>query len=264
MIIIDVFHKVRAATGAQASYERDYADLTSLQKLARDRQIGILLIHHLRKSGGDPFERMTGSTGLQGAADTLIVLDKGRGTTRLLARGRDIEETEQELSFDKAAMRWRLSHSKAAARHYPERDRIKALLAQHSTPLSAGEIARATGQTDDAVRQLLRSMVGDGEIAWVSRGRYGARDMVSPLVASGHHIDHKDHIDHKLAREEDRERLAMEAELSLRRSDEDAAANADGAEGARASEDTLKASHDWLAELTRGSARVLVHAERER
>lgn len=254
LIIIDVFHKVRAATGAQASYERDYADLTALQKLARDREIGILLIHHLRKSGGDPFERMTGSTGLQGAADTLIVLDKGRGTTRLLARGRDIEETERELAFDKTAMRWRLSHSRAAARHYPERDRIKSLLAQHSTPLSAGEIARATGQTDDAVRQLLRSMVADGEIAWVSRGRYAARQTAHLLAANGNQIDHNDHDHHDAPGHEEHERCPSEDVLNRRDADLQASADADPA-GVEVAADTFDTVLDWLAQLKSGSAR---------
>lgn len=197
LIIIDVFQKIRSGNGAQTGYAKDYDDLTALQKLAREKDVGILLIHHLRKSGGDPFERMTGSTGFQGASDTLIVLDKGRGGTRLLARGRDTEETEQEVIFDNLAKRWRLAQPRAAVSAHPERDRIVTLLAGSPKPLSPRDIEEATGQGGDAVRQLLKTMVDAGEIARVARGRYASCAGAAMWPVSGDHSNHNDHDAYK-------------------------------------------------------------------
>lgn len=214
LIIIDVFQKIRSGNGAQAGYAKDYDDLTALQTFARDKDIGILLIHHLRKSGGEPFERMTGSTGLQGVSDTLIVLDKGRGGTRLLARGRDTEETEQEVTFDNLAKRWRLAPPRAAVSAHPERDRIAALLAGSPKPLSPRDIEEATGQAADAVRQLLKTMVDAGEIVRVARGWYIGRTEAPPAwPTAGDHSNHNDHDAYKeySARREDHEEMAASA-----------------------------------------------------
>ncbi|AMJ59927.1 AAA family ATPase [Bosea sp. PAMC 26642] len=196
LVIIDVFQKVRSRAGGRGGYNKDYDDITELQKLAMEKEIGILLIHHLRKSGGDPFDRITGSSGFQGASDTLIVLDRGRGGTRLLARGRDIEEIAQELAFDDLAKHWRLAQPRAVVSTHPERDRIVQLLAASRTPLSSRDIEKATGQTNDAVRQLLKKMVDAGEIARVARGHYVSQTANAAWPATGDHSNHNDHNAH--------------------------------------------------------------------
>lgn len=217
LVIIDVFQKVRSRAGGQGGYTKDYDDITELQRIASEKEVGILLIHHLRKSGGDPFERITGSSGFQGASDTLIVLDKGRGGTRLLARGRDIEEVAQEMTFDDLAKRWRLAQPRPVVRTHPERDRVAELLAASQAPLSARDIEKATGQTYDAVRQLLKTMVDAGEIAKVARGRFVGQ--TSPWPATGDNSNHNDHNAHEehiacqryLAERERQEAWAAEA-----------------------------------------------------
>ena len=171
LIVIDVFQKFRSI-GLQAGYEQDYRDLTKLLDLARHTQIGIILVHHLRKSGGgDPFERITGSAGFLGVPDTNIVLDKGRGGTRLLAQGRDIEEISREIVFDPLARVWRLARPRAVVRH-PERDRIRAILQASPSPMGAIAIAAQTGQTANAVSKMLGEMFGDGEVVKAGWGLY--------------------------------------------------------------------------------------------
>lgn len=196
LIVIDVFQKFRSAGGAQSSYAKEYADLTELLNLAREKHVGIVLIHHLRKSKGDPFERMTGSTGFLGVPDTLIVLDTGRGTSRLLAQGRDIHETAMEIVFDEVAMRWRLAQPRVDSKKHPERDRIVAVLEAAAGPLSPLEIAAATGQGRDAIRQLLKSMDDSGEIENVGRGLYVSRKMTAAGSSPGDHSDHNGHDHH--------------------------------------------------------------------
>lgn len=244
LIVIDVFQKFRSASGAQASYAKEYADLTELLNLAREKSVGIVLIHHLRKSKGDPFERMTGSTGFLGVPDTLIVLDTGRGTSRLLAQGRDIHETAIEIVFDEVVMRWRLAQSRGDSNKHPERDRIIALLEAAAAPLSPMEIAASTGQGREAVRQLLKSMVDSGEIENVGRGLYVSRKMTAASSSSSDHSDHNGH-DHndRQAREA---RLATERECALREEAERAAYNDPGPESSGAEGATLRYLYDAL------------------
>ncbi|MGA2403557.1 MAG: hypothetical protein ABSG91_17925 [Syntrophobacteraceae bacterium] len=67
--------------------------------------ISIIIVHHLRKMAADddPFDCISGSTGLTGAVDTAVVLRRDRtGRGLLYVRGRDIEEKELALDRDSA------------------------------------------------------------------------------------------------------------------------------------------------------------------
>lgn len=67
LIIIDTLQMIRN-TGKDNNYANDYSDLNILKKLADEYGIAILLIHHLRKEyDKDPFNRISGTTGIQGA-----------------------------------------------------------------------------------------------------------------------------------------------------------------------------------------------------
>lgn len=100
LIIIDTLQTIRSPN-TESTYSNDYSDLTILKNLADDYKIGILLIHHFRKQkDGDVFNQITGSTGLQGAVDTMFTLSqskRGEKTATLSCVGRDIESRELEL-----------------------------------------------------------------------------------------------------------------------------------------------------------------------
>lgn len=176
LVVIDVFEKFRSLTGRSGGYQREYIELSPLLDLARETGIGIIMVHHLRKSGGgDPFERITGSSGFVGVPDTILVLDKGRGGTRLLARGRDIEEAGYDVEFDTSSMSWRMVKRRATISAYPERDLVQSLLAESSVPMTPLEIAQRLEQSHTGVRALLSRMYKAGEIEKVGTGRYISR-----------------------------------------------------------------------------------------
>jgi RecA-family ATPase len=78
LVIVDVLAKIRPLQTAkgQSEYEADYAAIQGLQKLAGEFGIALLVIHHLHKNGSesDPFDKVSGTMGLSGAADTVLVL----------------------------------------------------------------------------------------------------------------------------------------------------------------------------------------------
>lgn len=244
LIVIDVFQKFRSAGRAQSSYAKEYADLTELLNLAREKHVGIVLIHHLRKSKGDPFERMTGSTGFLGVPDTLLVLDTGLGTSRLLAQGRDIHETAIEIVFDEAVMRWRLAQPRAAINRYPERDQIMRVLEAAPGPLSPMQIATETGQGHDAVRKLLKSMLDSGQVENVGRGLYVILTNAAAKPLSCDHNDHSDHNDHNAHYE----LWVMKREEAQREEAWRRAADDPGPEGGSADEQTLNYLNEALDE----------------
>ena len=109
LVVIDTLQMVRNET--ESSYGSDYAEIVPLKSLAEQLGITIVLVHHLRKAAdSDPFNMISGSTGLSGATDGQLVLkkDKRGGTQALLyVTGRDIED--QELSLTKHGARWVLA-----------------------------------------------------------------------------------------------------------------------------------------------------------
>ena len=75
-------------------YASDYKDVSALKSLADKYGICILLIHHLRKqAASDPFDQISGSNGLMGAADTTWVMQRKRTSKNadIILTGRDLD-----------------------------------------------------------------------------------------------------------------------------------------------------------------------------
>lgn len=107
LIIIDTLQKVRDSKGSAGKtgmYGNDYDDISSIKRIADEYNIAIILVHHLRKlkDGDDPFNEVSGSTGIIGAADTNYILKRKRSgkTATLLVSGRDVEYQELTLQFN--------------------------------------------------------------------------------------------------------------------------------------------------------------------
>jgi len=115
LVVIDTLQKIRPTQkGGANAYEADYNIMTPLHNWAKKNHIALVIVHHLRKTGtfdsGDPFERISGSSGLTGAADTSIVLARERNSddARLLVTGRDVEMANLALHFETARCQWRM------------------------------------------------------------------------------------------------------------------------------------------------------------
>jgi hypothetical protein len=131
--------------------------------------------HHTRKSGGeyDPFEKVSGTLGLSGAADTTIILDRDGNGATLYGRGRDIEEIEAAVTFNRDACRWQILGEAAEVRRSDERGVILQALQDADEPMSPKDIMLAAELTNrNAVDILLFKMAKAGEVEKVGRGLY--------------------------------------------------------------------------------------------
>ena len=100
LIVIDTLQKVRVSDGNGGMYANDYKEAGALKKIADKYGICILLIHHLRKqTASDPFDQISGSTGLMGVADTSWVMQRKRmsQTADILLTGRDMDDRTLHL-----------------------------------------------------------------------------------------------------------------------------------------------------------------------
>ena len=174
LVIIDTFAGVRPQTRREG-YDADYAALSPLQEMAGQMGVAILVIHHLRKmQGDDPFDMISGTTGLTGAVDAAFVLHRGKQGVTLYGRGREIEEMEQAVEF--IGGMWKVLGDAAEVRRSDERSAILEVLEGADEPMGPKEIASALGWKTDNVKQLVFKMHKDGEIQKRGRGRYCAAD----------------------------------------------------------------------------------------
>ena len=100
LIVIDTLQKVRSNDQNNSMYASDYKEISALKALADKYGICILLIHHLRKqTASDPFDQISGSTGLMGVADTSWVMQRKRmsQTADILLTGRDMDDRTLHL-----------------------------------------------------------------------------------------------------------------------------------------------------------------------
>lgn len=114
LIIIDTFQKIRGSMGrGESAYSADYRDTGMLKTFADAHKLCVLLVHHTKKARdiGDVFANISGTLGISGAADTMLLLSREKRadeTTLLSITGRDVTAQEFSLTFDKNSCKWKL------------------------------------------------------------------------------------------------------------------------------------------------------------
>ncbi len=185
LVIIDTFARVRRKPKTNANvYADDYAAAHEVKALADKHRVAILLVHHLRKCGAtDPVEEVSGSTGLTGAADGVLVLkrERGQADATLFTTGRDIDEEEIALNWDRESAKWRALGKADDYRLSLERDEIRRVLTEAREPMSPAEVAEALGKSHNSVKQLMWKMEKDGQIESTGSGRYIVNNFNNPI-----------------------------------------------------------------------------------
>jgi RecA-family ATPase len=175
LIIIDTLKMVRTpARRDQSYYEADYESVKELRDLAAAHNIAIVVVHHLRKAeADDPFDTVSGTLGLTGAVDTIMLLWRDGNGVVLAAKGRDVEEITKAVSFDRETCAWSIIGDAALVRITNEREAVlKALDEAGDEPLGPNQIHAATGMKAVNVRKLLQKMKTDGMVKTVRYGKY--------------------------------------------------------------------------------------------
>src|SRR5574344_471291 len=112
LIIIDTLQKVRGKVDKnETAYGSDCREINAFKDFADKHHTSVRLYGHVRKQAEDTdvFNRISGSMGLMGAADTIWVLSRKKRTdtsTSFVATGRDVENTELALEFETVVKTW--------------------------------------------------------------------------------------------------------------------------------------------------------------
>ena len=172
LLIVDTLATVKPAGNArQSEYSADYEALRGLHGLAGELGVAVVVVHHVRKAEAeDPFDTVSGSTGLTGAADTTLILTRrsGDGGTVLYGRGRDLAEFEMAVEFDKELCRW--SELGVPSEAFASDTKRKIVAAMRAGKQSPAAICDASGIDYELCKKTLQRMAAAGE---TEKNRHG-------------------------------------------------------------------------------------------
>ena len=190
LILLDTLGKVMPPVAAgQGAYGHEYRVASALKRIADDYPgCSLVVLHHDRKAAAEDFvDAVSGTHGIAGAADTIIVLARPRNQDRgvLHVTGRDVTEAEYAVDLSRGSWRIAGGNLAAAAREAAGRratmslgDRsaevYRAVAGRPDSSVTAGEVAAQTGIPESQVRTYLGRLYDAGRIARPSRGRYAS------------------------------------------------------------------------------------------
>jgi len=175
MVIIDTLGRFRPPeTGKGNAYATDYAIGAALKPIADRHNVALMLVHHTRKMAAvDVLDTVSGTQGLTGSVDALLLLRRERGQmdAALYVTGRDIEhEEDYALQFHSASCTWSALGTVHEATRTRERQAILDFIAKNG-PSKPKDIAEGLGKKGAAVRRLLQKLFADQELR-IEEGRY--------------------------------------------------------------------------------------------
>ena len=186
LVVIDTLSRIKPQSKGNGNgnvYEDDYALIAPFQRVAIDRQIGLIMVTHTRKPASargamDFLDEIQGSTGVTGCADTIMGLQKARGEQQvaLFVRGRDVEEQELLIEWDRDTGDWRLLGEAQEYRRTQLQKAILQALKDANGPTHFRVIAARIGKGDKdgiaVVSTTLWRMAQNQAVTTVGEGFY--------------------------------------------------------------------------------------------
>jgi len=184
LVIIDVLKMFRAnRKGNKNPYDLDYEDINPLSKIAAEFNVAIVIVHHTNKGAlsSDPFDRVNGTGGISGAADTTLIMARNdEGLIELYGRGREIEEIETAMTFDKTTCTWSVRGNAHEVSMSDTAARIVRAMREMDEPAGPTEIAAAAGVKVGDAKQHLPRLAKDGKVVKEGRGKWALTSKVMP------------------------------------------------------------------------------------
>jgi hypothetical protein len=183
-VAIDTLAKFRPpAKRVGDAYSQDYEAIEPLKKIADKYAISILIIHHQRKmESDDPFDSVSGTLGITGAADTIMIIARKDGGVVFMERGRDVEDEEIAIQFNRETGKWKALGSPSEILRSSNDKAILAVLKDaYQEAASEGERSLAIAEIKDrsgvslskpVFKNHILRMAKDGKIERAERGKY--------------------------------------------------------------------------------------------
>lgn len=185
LIILDTWRTVKPeASGRGSAYDEDASGIAPIHELTKAHPgLCVLIIHHTRKmESDDAFATVSGTYGLTGVADTLLVLARHGDGHKLCIRGREVEDAEKALQRDRHTGGWKLNGDAREIAKTTERQQILDVLAEaEGEALRTSQLAKATGMSESNASHRLKKLIDEG---LVERAGYGKWRLHTPYQSS--------------------------------------------------------------------------------
>ncbi len=173
LVIVDTLQ--RAVGGA--SVVKDAARLSkilgTLQQFALQNHIALVIVHHSRKSatdiatgGGDVIDDAMGGTEIAGVTDAVIGIYRKRGDSAATMRvtGRDIEEKELAVEFDKKLFCWQVVGEAGSVKADTLQAAILETIKEFGGLATVTQVAKFLEKDKSNVRKELLELVDKGAL----------------------------------------------------------------------------------------------------
>lgn len=188
-VMVDVLAKVRTTDNQGGGmYQADYESVGVLKDIADAYGVAVVVTHHDRKKTSDDYlDAVSGTKGITGAADTILYLQRERGSNEGIMRSesRDVEECTYQMQFVKEQGRWHIlerTYGEGSSSSAAPDESIAFELAQlilTRGPSRPSELAKHLKKDLDTVRQVLDTQAQGGHMTVDSAGRYDVAKKVT-------------------------------------------------------------------------------------
>lgn len=114
LIIIDTLQKVRgqAISSKEHAYAQDYREMGNVKAYMDEKGVSVMFVHHNRKmkDDDDPFNMISGTNAIMGAADTIWTITKAKrdsAEATLHITGRDVFQSDTVITFNQDTGTWK-------------------------------------------------------------------------------------------------------------------------------------------------------------
>jgi hypothetical protein len=165
LVVVDVWAKFRPVYRTQGNqYDQDYQHGSVMKEIADRHGFSLLALHHTKKDRADDIvDDVSGTLGIAGSADGLLILTRHRGENdgRVFVTGRDVDERELAVNFDPETATWKY----VGDADQVGRSRVRQVLVEmlkRGGALTAPHCAEVAEMDIGTVRKELWRMVQDG------------------------------------------------------------------------------------------------------
>jgi RecA-family ATPase len=185
LVVIDTISR---ALGRADQLDQGDMNVTfgALQRLAMEREFGLILVDHHRKSAGgagDVIDDVMGATSKVGVADCAmgIYRERGQSTATLKVAGRDVDDQELALRWDATTFCWQLADTSGVKAESVQSD-ILTVIKELGGTATVQRVANWLNRPKQNIHREMQELVTKGLLL---RGRREGKAIPYTLATEG-------------------------------------------------------------------------------
>lgn len=169
LVIIDILAKVKREN--YGSYDAEYNAMTEIKEIVDKYDVDCLVLTHSGKPSAndsdDPFDKIIGSTALQGVPDNLIILKQSGSQTKLHTKGRLIYPSTKILTFEDG----RYLERTGVGVEYEDKAPVQAMVlkALEEGPMTSSQLVSKLGKDKGQISHVCSALSNARKISRTAR-----------------------------------------------------------------------------------------------